>query len=145
MARIRIKVPAQFDFTCEIPIRITDLNYGGHVGNDTVLSLLHEARMQYLKHFGIYNEMDGLNGYGIIVADVGIVYKAETFYGSIALIRIAAADFHAYGFDLVYQIVDKTTDKLLTEAKTGIICFDYQQRKIAKLPEDIRERLQKND
>ena len=46
MARIKLTLPERFPFTTTIPIRITDLNYGGHVGNDTVLALLHEARVQ---------------------------------------------------------------------------------------------------
>jgi len=36
MARIKILLPEHFSFSCSIPIRITDLNYGNHVGNDTV-------------------------------------------------------------------------------------------------------------
>ncbi|MGN6400032.1 MAG: hypothetical protein ACTHMD_06240 [Flavisolibacter sp.] len=51
MARIKINLPENFFFNAAIPIRITDLNYGGHVGNDTILSLLHEARVQFLNHF----------------------------------------------------------------------------------------------
>jgi acyl-CoA thioesterase FadM len=43
MARIKIELPQSFSFTCRIPVRITDINYGGHAGNDTVLSIIHEA------------------------------------------------------------------------------------------------------
>ena len=39
MARIRLSMPEKFIFTTELPVRITDLNYGGHVGNDVFLSL----------------------------------------------------------------------------------------------------------
>ena len=64
MARVKIELPDSFQFTTEITIRITDLNYGGHVGNDTVLSIIHEARMQFLRHYG-HTEMNfggiGLN------------------------------------------------------------------------------------
>jgi len=34
MQRIKIDLPEFFSFTTPIKIRITDLNYGGHVGND---------------------------------------------------------------------------------------------------------------
>ena len=57
MARIKIDLPDNFSFTTSIPIRITDVNYGGHVGNDTILSLIHEARMQFLKQLG-YSELE---------------------------------------------------------------------------------------
>ena len=42
MARIRIDCPDNFSFSCQIPIRINDINYGGHVGNDSLLSLVLE-------------------------------------------------------------------------------------------------------
>ena len=56
MARIKIDLPSKIAFSTNIPVRITDLNYGGHVGNDTVLTIIHEARMQFLANAG-YTEM----------------------------------------------------------------------------------------
>lgn len=56
MNRIKINLPDSFHFSTELVIRITDLNYGGHVGNDVFLSLIHEAREQYLLSFG-YKEL----------------------------------------------------------------------------------------
>ena len=52
MARIKLTLPERFLFSASIPVRITDLNYGAHVGNDTILSLMHEARVQFLRLFG---------------------------------------------------------------------------------------------
>ena len=77
MSRIRIELPSNFQFSTNISIRITDLNYGGHVGNDTILSLLHEARVQFLKSFG-YTEMK-FEGVSLIMSDVGIEFKKELF------------------------------------------------------------------
>ncbi len=51
MARIKLELPEHFEFTTRIPIRITDINYGGHAGNDSMLSIIHEARVQFLKHY----------------------------------------------------------------------------------------------
>ena len=52
MARIKIDLPAKFSFSTNIPIRITDINFGGHVGNDTILSIIHEARAKFFTSFG---------------------------------------------------------------------------------------------
>jgi len=46
MARIKIEIPDKFIYKTEIPIRITDINYGGHLGNDSLLSIIHEARVR---------------------------------------------------------------------------------------------------
>ena len=40
MNRVSLHLPENFSFSTEIPIRITDVNYGGHVGNDSILSIL---------------------------------------------------------------------------------------------------------
>ena len=57
MARIKLEVPENIHFKTKITLRVSDMNYGGHLGNDAVLSLAHEARVQFLKQFG-YSEMD---------------------------------------------------------------------------------------
>ena len=49
MPRVKVALPATFPFRTEIPVRITDLNYGGHLGNDALLGLLHEARVHFLR------------------------------------------------------------------------------------------------
>lgn len=141
MARIKIDLPDSFSFACSIKVRITDLNYGNHVGNDAILGYLHESRVQYLNHLGYKSEVD-IEGVGLIQADAAIVYKSEAFYGDILQVEIAANDFTKYGFDLVYKITHADTKKEVARGKTGLVCFDYNIRKIALLPSTFQERLQ---
>jgi len=79
MARIKIDLPDKFSFSTNIPIRITDINFGGHVGNDTILSIIHEARAKFFAHCG-YTELD-FGGAGTIMSDVAIEYKDQIYYG----------------------------------------------------------------
>ncbi|HEV7331614.1 MAG TPA: thioesterase family protein [Flavisolibacter sp.] len=139
MARIKLSLPQNFSFSTQIPVRITDINYGNHLGNDAVLGLLHEARMQFLKKAG-YSELD-LAGVGLIMADVAIEFKAEAFYGDILTAYVAAGDFSKIGFDLYYKLVKKDEEKIVAVAKTGMICFDYEMRKVAAVPDAVRQRL----
>lgn len=138
MSRIKLTLPEQFTFTATIPVRITDLNYGNHVGNDAVLSIIHEARMQFLTHHG-FSELN-CGGVGLIMSDVGIEFKKEIFYGDVLSVNIAAVNFTSVGFDLYYQILNK--ENLVTAlAKTGMICYDYDKKKIAQVPVEVREKL----
>lgn len=137
MARIKVDLPAAFTFSTQLPVRISDINYGGHLGNDAVLSMLHEARMQFLRHYG-YSELD-LAGKSLIMADVGIEYKGEGFHGDLLTIQVAVHDLNKYGFDLVYQLKNQE-NKLIALAKTGMLCFDYTTRKVAALPEAVKEK-----
>ncbi len=141
MARIKIELPVHFSFQCRIPVRITDINYGDHVGNDTILSIIHEARMQFLRSLG-YTELN-FGGTGMIMADVGIEFKSELFYGDIVIASVTAGDLSKIGFDLYYKLVKEDKDglKLVAAAKTGMICYDYEKKKIAALPEEGRIKL----
>ncbi|MBN8674155.1 MAG: thioesterase family protein [Chitinophagales bacterium] len=141
MARIKIDLPATFSFSTTIPVRITDLNYGSHVGNDAVLSIIHEARMQFLAHYG-YSEME-FAGVGMIMSDVGIEFKSELFYGDTVIASVTAAAFSKVGFELYYLLEKETAGKKTTVAiaKTGMICYDYGRKKIAAVPEEAREKL----
>ncbi len=117
------------------------MNYGGHVGNDTILSLIHEARMQYLAHYG-YTEFK-MAGTGIILGDVAIVYKAESFYGDIIEAAVAPGDFDPFGFELFYRFRKKSGDGMIevARAKTGIICFNYSEKKVEAVPAEVVEKL----
>jgi len=134
MARIKIDLPPGFSFETEIPVRITDLNYGKHVGNDTVLSIIHEARVRYLASLG-YTEMN-LEGVGLIMADTAIEFKKEIFYPSTLRVAVTAGDFSRVGFDLYYEIriVEGEKTTVAVAAKTGMVCFDYEKRKVAAVP-----------
>jgi acyl-CoA thioesterase FadM len=137
MARIKISIPDKFSFTTEIPVRITDLNYGNHVGNDTILSMIHEARVQFLLSHG-YSELN-LGGTSLIMGDVAIEFKAELFYGDRVKASVCADDFSRVGFDLYYKLEKKQDDKtiLVATAKTGMVCFDYNSRKVTAVPAEV--------
>jgi YbgC/YbaW family acyl-CoA thioester hydrolase len=133
MSRTKVDLPKDFSFQTIIPIRITDVNYGGHVGNDTVLTLLHEARMQFLKHHG-FSEMD-FGGAGLIMSDVIIEFKKEIFYGEGIKIFVSASNFNKIGFDVLYLVVKSQQEIVVAKAKTGMVCYDYKLRKIVSIPE----------
>lgn len=141
MARIEIQLPEKFSFQTDIVIRVSDLNYGNHVGNDSVLTLMQEARTLFYRSLGFESEVKLEGPVGQIVTDAAIVYKAESFLGDILHIEIAVGEMSKYGFDLFYRITNKATGKEVALGKTGIICFDYQRRKIAVIPDILRKKL----
>ena len=58
MARIQVDLPEKFLFTTEITVRASDLNYGNHVGHDTILTLMQEARVKFYNTLGYKNELN---------------------------------------------------------------------------------------
>ncbi|MBX2968167.1 MAG: thioesterase family protein [Cyclobacteriaceae bacterium] len=141
MARIHIDLPEKFIFSIDLPVRVSDLNYGNHVGNDSILTLMQEARALFYRSLGFKNEIELDGPIGQVVADAAIVYKSESFFGDELCIEIGLGEFHKYGFDLFYKITNNTTGKETARGKTGIICFDYEKRKMAMVPEVLQKKL----
>ncbi|MCV6590213.1 MAG: thioesterase family protein [Marinobacterium sp.] len=142
MARIRLEMPENYIFSTDMPVRISDINYGGHLGNDAVLSMVHEARVRFLNQYH-YTELD-VEGYGIIMTDSAIVYKAEGFHGDQIQVDVTVGDFNKYGCDIYYLLSNKKTAVEIAHAKTGIVFFDYNQRKVVTVPEAFREHIVKD-
>jgi len=137
MARIHLNLPGKFIYRTDLAVRVSDLNYGGHVGNDTMLTLLQEARTQFYRSIGFNDETRFEGTVGQIIIDAALQYKAESFLGDILEIQIGAADFTKFGFDLLYEVKNKSTGEEVARAKTGIVCFDYSRRKVARIPEPL--------
>jgi acyl-CoA thioester hydrolase len=142
MSRVKISLPHQFSFSASIPIRIGDINYGNHVGNDAVLSIIHEARVQFLNSYG-FTELN-CGGAGLIMTDVAIEFKKEIFYGDVVEAKVTATSFTNIGFDLYYQlsVMRNNNPLLVAAAKTGMICYNYTQKKITAVPAAVKTALQ---
>lgn len=141
MARIKIELPGNFLYKYRLSVRITDINYGGHTGNDTVLKYMHEARMNFLRSIGIKDEIRIAGDIGWIVADAAIEYKSESFFGENVVLLLGIDDLHKYGFDIVYLLKNEDSGKDIAKGKTGIVFFDYSKRKIAHAPEEFVKKI----
>ncbi len=139
MARQKIELPNEWLFATELPIRITDLNYGRHVGNDMMLALLQEARVRWLRALGYESELLA-EPVGLILVDLAVRFKAELSYGDTARIRLAVSEWTRRGFELVYAVAKAADESEAARATTGFVFFDYAARKLADAPPEFRER-----
>lgn len=131
MARVKITIPEKWLFDCTIPVRIADINYGQHLGNDALVSMLHEARVQWLQALN-YSELN-IEGTGLIMADLAVMYKNESFYGDLLLFKLYMGETTAVSFELVYEVMN-LQQKQIAIAKTGMVCFNYTLKKVSALP-----------
>ena len=134
MARIKIITPEKIIDTINIPVRIGDINYGNHLGNDSLVSIIHEARIKWLSKNG-YSEMN-IGGCGTIMNELAVNYLNESFYGDTLIIQISIGEISTSSFELYYNITTLRADKELkvAKAKTGMVCYDYENKKIAAVP-----------
>ena len=132
MSRIRLPLPTKIDFEMHLTLRVNDINYGGHMGNDSVLTIVHEARVQFLSSLGL-KERD-FYGSSLLMADSAVVYKKEAFYGDQLIIQISVSELYNCGFELLYLIKDSNSDLEVARVKTGLVCYNHKKKKIINLP-----------
>lgn len=137
MARVTIELPDELPFATEIDVRVTDMNYGSHLGNDSMLSLIHEARVRFLAAHGL-NERE-IEGTALILADAAVAYRAEAFAGDRLRFEVGIGDLGRVACDLLYRAVRVQDDRLVAEAKTGLVFVDPTTRRPVPLPVAIRQ------
>lgn len=132
MQRIKIELPNKFIFTTEISVRVYDVNFAGHLSNDSILSMVHEARILFLKNWE-YSEVDTC-GAGIIMFDAALQYKSQGYHGDILLFEVTVDNFIRNGCDFFFKITNKLNGVEIARAKTGIAFFDYSVNKLVPVP-----------
>lgn len=136
MNRVKIDLPNKFIFTTEISVRVYDVNFAGHLSNDSILSMVHEARILFLKNWG-YSEVD-TEGAGIIMFDAALQYKLQGYHGDILTFEVAVDNVSRTGCDFIFRITNKSNKKEIARVKTGIAFFDYKKNKMVPVPEKFR-------
>lgn len=137
MARLQLDLPTHFIYATDLSVRVNDLNYGAHVGNDNMLVLMQQARIEFYRANGFNDEVSFEGKVGQVIADALVIYKAEAFLGDVLTIQLAIADISKYGFDMLYLVTNRATGKEVARGKTGIVCFDYERRKVASIPAQL--------
>ncbi len=137
MGRLTLQMPEEFHFATDMEIRIDSINYGGHLGNDSLLSLVHEARLRFLKANG-FTEAD-IGGVGIIMVDTVIIYKSESFHGDILKFDVAVDNIGKTGCDFFFRVTNNATKEDVAHVKTGVVFFDYNARKVAPTPSEFTD------
>ncbi len=132
MGRIRIIEPQTYIHTCQLTVRVGDLNYGNHLANDKILAYVQESRILFLRSHG-KSEIDFF-GTSLIQGDAAVSYLSEGFLGNEISIKLGVLDVSNSSFDFVYSLYNETTQKPLALVKTRMVCFDYETRKVNPVP-----------
>lgn len=137
MARLKLQFPEdQYCYSTTLTVRVTDINGAKHLGNDSMISMISEARARFLYEFGIRET-------AIIVTDLATTYKAEAHARDQLLFEVGVMDFNKYGGDITFRISRPADDTLVAMAKSGFVFFDYQAGKVALMPEEFSAKFPK--
>lgn len=132
MPRVKVSNPEQFIFSMERSVGISDLNYAKHLDSVAMVNVLHEARLQFLASLG-FTEAN-IFGLGMVITDIAIDFRSESFAGDRLIIDVGVDDFNRYGFDICMQVTNSALETIVCQAKFGVVFFDFDKHQIAEVP-----------
>jgi len=134
MARLTLDFPIdRYYYSTHLTVRTTDINSANHLGNDSMISMVSEARARFLFDFGVEQMRD--DGVGIIVTDLATAYRTEAHARDQLLFEIGVMDFNKYGGDITFRITRSADGALVAMAKSGFVFFDYTSKRVVPMPE----------
>jgi acyl-CoA thioesterase FadM len=122
-------------------VRVTDINAANHLGNDSMISMISEARARFLFEYGVAEtERDGT---GIIVTDLATTYRAEAHAHDQLLFEVGVMDFNKYGGDITFRVTRPRDKTLIAMAKYGFVFFNYKTSQVVAMPDEFRAKFER--
>lgn len=124
----------------EFEVRVGDINYGNHMGNDKALLIFHDARIRFLRSLG-FSEMNIGEQTGIILNEAHLYYKKEIFLYDRLSVDVDVVMITSSSFTLEYRVHRNHDDAPVLTGTTRIIAFDYENKKVVRLPGHFMEKI----
>ena len=130
---------AGFSVTRELMPRFRDTDAMGHINNAVYITYLEVARQAY------WQELDAQSDYRrvpFILAGVKVDFRSEALVKETLelALRCAWIGTKSFGFD--YEIREKTTQRLVVEATSVQVCYDYTAKQSIPMPAELRRRIE---
>lgn len=138
MQRVRLEFP-EGDLLHRHPltVRITDMNYGHHLGHDTLVSLLHEARSQALLSLGL-TEWD-LGGLPCVVADLAVQYHTQARWPDSLIVETAIPVPRHKAITVFHRVLARDDDRLVATARLNLLLLDPASGRVATVPDAVSQ------
>jgi acyl-CoA thioester hydrolase len=127
-----------------IQVRFVDVDLLGHVNNAKYVTYLEEARVVYFRQFPEldFTKPDYVLGNSVILASLKLDYRSPTYLNETLVIGLGATELRRSSFTLEYTVEEEKTQRLVANASTVMIYFDYKAQKSCEIPELMRKRFE---
>jgi len=114
----------------------------GHVNNAVYLTYLEQARFKHWRALWHYAE-DRFPDPGIILAHIECDYRSPAKLGEAIDVRLAVSSIGRTSFQYEYEIFSAEDGRLIAQAKSVQVAYDYATRTAVEVPQLWRELLVK--
>lgn len=131
-----------YKLVSEVPVRFSDTDAMGHVNNANYLSYLEIARVDYLR------KVTGrvrVEDFGVIIARVEIDYKSPVLHNETLLVGCRVSEIGGASIKMDYRVEAKADGRLVCEAKSVMVTFDYALNRPVRVTDEWREKMEAFD
>lgn len=127
-----------------IPIRFADIDMMGHLNNAKYVTYLEESRVGYFRQFP---ELDFTkSGFvlekSVIVASLKLDYRSPAYLNETLIVGLGATELRRSSFTMEYTMEEEKTGRLVAQASTVMVYFDYKAQKSCEIPDSLRKRFE---
>ncbi|MBA2654117.1 MAG: acyl-CoA thioesterase [Gammaproteobacteria bacterium] len=126
-----IPLPSPKVFETQIGVQISAINYGNHVGYDAMVSLLHEAQVQFLDHYH-YSEFN-IAGCYLLVQKIEVIYKKEVRYREILLFTMGLGETSKARQELLFSVQNAEYQEVC-RARITLAFLDHHTKTLVSPP-----------
>ena len=123
-------------FSVEIKVRYSDLNVAGHVDNAVYFTYLGIASIEYYRHLTNIEKLADL-----VFASASCSFKNPAFMGETVIVYIKPANVGESSWAFEYELREKTSGRLIAEAETVQVAFDYKKNKKKIIDDTLKQKL----
>ena len=124
-----------FTLTHDLSPRFRDTDAMGHINNAVYVSYLEVARQEYWRAF---SGAEDYRRVPFILAGVRIDFRSEALVSEVLEIGIRCDWIGNKSFAFGYEIREKPSGRLVVEATSVQVCYDYKEKRSIPMPAELR-------
>lgn len=124
----------------DIEVRFRDTDAMGHVNNAVYLTYLEVARQTYWKRFEAARDYADVP---FVVARVVIDFRSPLLVKEVARVALRTAWVSRSSFGMIYTVHERDSERLVAEAESIQVTFDYATQQAVVVPGWLRSELER--
>jgi acyl-CoA thioester hydrolase len=128
-----------FTLSHDFAPRFRDTDAMGHINNAVYVTYLEVARQEYWRAF---SGDEDYRRVPFILAGVHIDFRSEALVSEVLEIGIRCDWIGNKSFAFGYAIHEKRTLRLVAEATSVQVCYDYEAKRSITVPRDLRGKIE---
>jgi acyl-CoA thioester hydrolase len=128
-----------FNFYHPIEVRYGDLDPQGHLNNAKYVTFFEQARIQYIRHLGLYTEGQSFMEIGVILADVHVAYRKPVEWGTPVKVGVRITKIGNKSMTVAQNVVHAQSGEVFAEGEVVMVAYDYHLGRSIPVPQEWRE------